>query len=629
MEKKKIIVVLGMHRSGTSAAMKAIETLGVSIGDNLMPAAKNNNPKGFFEDMDINLLNIEMLSVLGNDWDHLSFITPKDIENLIALGYKQKAFDILNAKLNTSNYFGFKDPRVSKLIEFWKIVFAELNCEIIYVCSIRNPFSVAKSLEVRDGFIHIKSYLLWLSYNITTIIGLREHSFIVVDYDDLIANPIYQTNRISDHLGIEPDEQKIATFSSDFIDDSLRHSLSNLQLLKDDPHCPKIVEELYKLLSDCTAQKSVTTQTMPALFELCTKSRIDMDYTLQLLDQMDKEHNRNNGEIIALKSKMESIENKIKAPLHNTMRTVSTKVYTGIDDGDGIAYSEEKAVSVPYCIGEGRRSITYNLESNCINNYSHLRFDIADMPCFIEIYSMQLTKSDGEMIWQWEPSSNESLWSHSKDIHIINRVENNSLYLASLSDDPQLHLNIKEHKEELPPSSIILIVDLSISALAEHSKKALESLASVRNELIIFQQYDELVRSDKSQVPILSTTGIQDLEKSLLLAINKELEKSAFNIASNNEASYRTIESQYLELKKDIKANNDIAQKMTELFQIEKKQNDDKEIYINQLQAELSDSRALLSQYKNAHESISKSTLVKTALYLSGNKALYLSCTEN
>ena len=47
---RKIIVVLGMHRSGTSTVTRGLRVPGASLGENLMPPAVDNNEKGFFED---------------------------------------------------------------------------------------------------------------------------------------------------------------------------------------------------------------------------------------------------------------------------------------------------------------------------------------------------------------------------------------------------------------------------------------------------------------------------------------------------------------------------------------------------------------------------------------------------
>jgi hypothetical protein len=62
---KRLVVVLGMHRSGTSAITRALEVLGVNVGTNLLPPVDGDNAKGFFEDVEINSLNVEILRALG------------------------------------------------------------------------------------------------------------------------------------------------------------------------------------------------------------------------------------------------------------------------------------------------------------------------------------------------------------------------------------------------------------------------------------------------------------------------------------------------------------------------------------------------------------------------------------
>jgi len=60
-QKKRIVVIIGMHRSGTSVIARGLKVLGVTLGDNLMPPGEDN-PKGYWEDLDINELNVELLN---------------------------------------------------------------------------------------------------------------------------------------------------------------------------------------------------------------------------------------------------------------------------------------------------------------------------------------------------------------------------------------------------------------------------------------------------------------------------------------------------------------------------------------------------------------------------------------
>jgi hypothetical protein len=60
--KDKLIVVLGMHRSGTSTVTKSLELMGVGLGANLHPAGFDN-PKGFWEDRERIEINDKLLNL--------------------------------------------------------------------------------------------------------------------------------------------------------------------------------------------------------------------------------------------------------------------------------------------------------------------------------------------------------------------------------------------------------------------------------------------------------------------------------------------------------------------------------------------------------------------------------------
>ena len=49
---KELVVVLGVHRSGTSLAAQVLNALGVRFGDKLIPG-RSDNPAGFFEHREI------------------------------------------------------------------------------------------------------------------------------------------------------------------------------------------------------------------------------------------------------------------------------------------------------------------------------------------------------------------------------------------------------------------------------------------------------------------------------------------------------------------------------------------------------------------------------------------------
>ena len=87
----RLIVVLGMHRSGTSAVTRGLKVLGVSLGETLYGAMAGVNEKGFWEDIHLNALNVEMLDAIESDWSHVGAIDSSDVEILHKQGYFLRA----------------------------------------------------------------------------------------------------------------------------------------------------------------------------------------------------------------------------------------------------------------------------------------------------------------------------------------------------------------------------------------------------------------------------------------------------------------------------------------------------------------------------------------------------------
>ncbi|RIJ89834.1 MAG: hypothetical protein DCC43_15140 [Candidatus Brocadia sp.] len=124
-----IIFVLGMHRSGTSAVIRGLQVLGVGLGDKLMPP-KQDNKKGFFEDLDINEFNIMLMRELGHDWHSLAPLSVEEITGSIAQRFKIQAMELMRLKIDASPLFGVKDPRITRLLPFWQDVAKSLEAQV-------------------------------------------------------------------------------------------------------------------------------------------------------------------------------------------------------------------------------------------------------------------------------------------------------------------------------------------------------------------------------------------------------------------------------------------------------------------------------------------------------------------
>jgi O-antigen biosynthesis protein len=253
---KKLIVVLGMHRSGTSAITRGLQVMGVGLGDRMLPPVDGDNAKGYWEDIDLNALNIEMLRAIGSDWFHLAPIDTIDVEVLRKQGYFLRGVELLRQKVGSAPIFGFKDPRVAKLLNFWKGVFGHCQFNVNYVLAVRHPLSVVKSLAKRSGIAAEQSYLLWLGHVITSLTESVGNKRVIVDYDCLMQTPDRELVRIASCIGLEIDSAELQGYKSEFLDQGLRHTSYDLNDLLLDDACPPIVREVYAALLDVASENT-------------------------------------------------------------------------------------------------------------------------------------------------------------------------------------------------------------------------------------------------------------------------------------------------------------------------------------------------------------------------------------
>lgn len=217
-----LIVVLGMHRGGTSVVVRAMETMGARLGDRLGAPVAGENDKGFFEDLDIVSLNEAVLAAAGSSWHTLAPIELGKIDATRLNALRAEALELLRNKC-ANGIFALKDPRLSRLLPFWQSVFNQLYVNVAYVIALRNPTSVMRSLHRRDSFSPEKAYPLWLAHMVPALRATQGKLRVLIEYDRLLDAPRSELARIAAHLGLVLDVERARAFESEFLDRSLRH----------------------------------------------------------------------------------------------------------------------------------------------------------------------------------------------------------------------------------------------------------------------------------------------------------------------------------------------------------------------------------------------------------------------
>ncbi|MFO1477210.1 MAG: sulfotransferase [Verrucomicrobiota bacterium] len=209
---QRVVVVLGMHRSGTSLLANLLTALGVDLGDNLLPADAGNQA-GYWEQQDIFQTQDEMLKRLGRQWSGPSgsLPLPADWWRLPEVApFKERLISIVRSELSRARgTWGFKDPRTSRTLPLWKEIFAELRLDPVYILAVRDPQSVIESVSLRDEIPASRAELLWLLHNLDSVRDAGGKLGAVVDYDRWFSHPREQAQAVARALGTPwPDDDR-------------------------------------------------------------------------------------------------------------------------------------------------------------------------------------------------------------------------------------------------------------------------------------------------------------------------------------------------------------------------------------------------------------------------------------
>lgn len=197
---KRVLVIVGMHRSGTSAATGALQCLGVDLGDKLYSGHKNVNAKGYFEHSDIADTNDDVLCRLGSAWDDILLRDDDWAMREDLRPFAQKIRKYIQRDFSKSALWAVKDPRVCRLLPWWMNLFAEEGITPHFLFVVRSPDDVYRSLERRDGFSRDKSFLLWLLHYLEAERGSRGYPRAFTQFDRFLEDPQGELSRIEQQL---------------------------------------------------------------------------------------------------------------------------------------------------------------------------------------------------------------------------------------------------------------------------------------------------------------------------------------------------------------------------------------------------------------------------------------------
>ena len=222
MSGKTALVVLGMHRSGTSSVAGALALLGARAPQTLMRPAEDN-PKGFWESEVLAGLNDRLLAAGGSTWhDWRRFDLAAVAEVLPA--FRAEAADKLAEEFGGADLIVLKDPRICRLFDFWRGVLEDSGYRVVVVSPLRPPAEVAASLMARNDMSRSHALRLWLRHVSDAERASRGLPRRFMAWSDFIADWRGQVDRMSREMGVALDRSPEADARvDDFLSADLKH----------------------------------------------------------------------------------------------------------------------------------------------------------------------------------------------------------------------------------------------------------------------------------------------------------------------------------------------------------------------------------------------------------------------
>lgn len=205
---KPFILILGMHRSGTSCLAGCLERSGLNLGT--VRRSGRFNTKGYYEIKALERLHNQVLGLNGGTWHE-----PPARHITIHPHHHQEMMEELKT-LSKRRPCGVKDPRLLLLLDRWLEV---VPPPFKLIGTYRHPMSVAKSLAARNGLSEEKSIRLWLHYNNALMERHKQNPFPLLEFDLTDIDQYCKTvATLAVKLGLKPRQTHLFHFISQKLD---------------------------------------------------------------------------------------------------------------------------------------------------------------------------------------------------------------------------------------------------------------------------------------------------------------------------------------------------------------------------------------------------------------------------
>jgi hypothetical protein len=292
---RQALLVLGMHRSGTSAIAGALVKLGATPPKTIVEG-NPDNPRGFFESVPIMQFHDELLRSAGTHWNDWRSFDPAWHATPTGESFRRRAKELLDAEFGDSPLFVLKDPRICRFVHFWLQVFRDQGIIAKPVLPVRIPLEVALSMQVREHFPVAQSLLLWLRHTVDAEAATRGMARAIVPYHSLLADWRRQIEAVARNAEVNwparssAEEREVAAF----LTSELRHHECTMEQCRRHPDMHSSMIAAYEACIELAADPAA-----PTACAMLDRIRTRFDAAADVFGRLYRHHG--NGELYQLR----------------------------------------------------------------------------------------------------------------------------------------------------------------------------------------------------------------------------------------------------------------------------------------------------------------------------------------
>jgi hypothetical protein len=254
--RRQAILVLGMHRSGTSALSGALCALGAAAPKKTLMGSHPCNLKGLFEALSIAQTHDEFLAAAGSCWHDWKKFDLQWARSPAAAPHTARIKTVLLDEFGDEPLILLKDPRICRFVPYTASLLADLDMSFVAVLPVRNPLEVALSLQRRDNFALAKSIRLWLRHVLDAEYYSRGIPRCFLSYDGLLRDWRQQVGRICRQTGVVlPNRfESAGTAVDEFLTEELYHEHASSDEAQYDEELSQLARDTYRIFLEICAR---------------------------------------------------------------------------------------------------------------------------------------------------------------------------------------------------------------------------------------------------------------------------------------------------------------------------------------------------------------------------------------